>query len=747
MKRSGFTILHDESGKAGLADKDGKIVAAFEYDKILDYDDDGYIRVLKGDIYGTLDLEGRMVIPHSAGLTHLGVFHKGTARAQKDGHWGLVDEKGKEVTDFRYKEIDAHRSWGYGAIRDDNREGVLSEDGVFTPYAKPLSTKPRYRNVRTFHNNVAPALNRENKWVFVDRDLNRVNKYEYREMDPVLRDGVYSVSWDLGSYGIASYDGTPITTERFDYPLHFEDGVALTQKIHMDENGKEECMRDGQPRYDMGVLKANGEYLFPPIYHTLHWNDYTTKDCWYAEDMKAAYLLYIDGTRRAYDKKWVERSPYHPFIPDRNKKNYISEAEISARYEPKVVYTHPVYRFNEWMMMPAFEEWRGRGHHSSLILYRDTDAPIDVEKYYQPGRILRCGYDLEATPLLKRPAHKFRFLIATPRPLDMKQLKEYNRGRYVDLPFERYVLHRDSYFWVYGYMKIAGVTQIMLLQVPRGFVRIARQEKIDFRRWTAYQEGMGLRKFARADLRNKMLYPIHGYSLSAKWVEKMRRPIGIDDNSQTVPLEPSSSDPDDGISPESRTIFDRYYESFIEDPDYVWKKSLFMKDTGRSIQVVIGDITRMGVDAIAVITDESLLGEREPHDAILRAAGKELLEKIRSLGGCPIGESRVADAHGLPCGKIIHTVVPVWHGDREEKARSLASYYENVLSCAKINDLSIVAFPHMDSSASSFPQEEAARIAVETVRKRIENGDYDGDIIFCCSNEEDARIYEKWLKP
>lgn len=104
-----------------------------QYDQILDDDDDGYIRVLKGDVYGTLERNCQEVIPHSIGLTHLGVFYKGTARAVKNGVWGLVDEKGAEAYDFCFQEIKAHRKWGYDAIRKDGVTGILTEEGTFMP--------------------------------------------------------------------------------------------------------------------------------------------------------------------------------------------------------------------------------------------------------------------------------------------------------------------------------------------------------------------------------------------------------------------------------------------------------------------------------------------------------------------------------------------------------------------------------------------------------------------------------------
>ena len=72
MNKTGFVIVYNDAGQAGLQDENGQLVVPCQYDKILDYDDDGYIRVLKGDVYGTLNWNCQEVIPHSIGLTHLG---------------------------------------------------------------------------------------------------------------------------------------------------------------------------------------------------------------------------------------------------------------------------------------------------------------------------------------------------------------------------------------------------------------------------------------------------------------------------------------------------------------------------------------------------------------------------------------------------------------------------------------------------------------------------------------------------
>ena len=252
MNKSNFVIVHDDSGKAGLINEHGNQIVACIYDEILDNDDDGYIRVLKDGIYGTLDVKGNIVIPHSKKLTHLGVFYSGTARAQKNGMWGLVNEYGEDETEFCYKEIKAHRKWGYSATREDGVEGTLTEDGIFSPALS--KQKSKYQSIRVFHNGIAPALTWENKWIFVDSNLNRANDFEYYGMDPVLRHGIYDINWDHASYGAAAYNGKPIINERFDYPLHFENGVSITRKVHLDDNGKTVTLHNGQPQYPFTYL-------------------------------------------------------------------------------------------------------------------------------------------------------------------------------------------------------------------------------------------------------------------------------------------------------------------------------------------------------------------------------------------------------------------------------------------------------------------------------------------------------------
>lgn len=161
------------------------------------------------------------------------------------------------------------------------------------------------------------------------------------------------------------------------------------------------------------------------------------------------------------------------------------------------------------------------------------------------------------------------------------------------------------------------------------------------------------------------------------------------------------------------------------------------------LRVVEGDITKLNVDAIVNAANTTLRGGGGVDGAIHRAAGPELLEACRALGGCPTGEARITKGFRLPARFVIHAVGPVWRDGRHGEPEALAACYRSALRLAREHGCRSIAFPCISTGVYRFPRNRAASIAVATVRAEAEALPPDFEVLFCCFLPEDAAIYRE----
>ncbi|MBP3621312.1 MAG: O-acetyl-ADP-ribose deacetylase [Lachnospiraceae bacterium] len=166
-----------------------------------------------------------------------------------------------------------------------------------------------------------------------------------------------------------------------------------------------------------------------------------------------------------------------------------------------------------------------------------------------------------------------------------------------------------------------------------------------------------------------------------------------------------------------------------------------------TIKAIKGDITKTkDVQAIVNAANTSLLGGGGVDGAIHRAAGPKLLEECRTLNGCKTGEAKITKAYNLPCDYVIHTPGPIWRGGASNEDMLLANCYYNSMKLAVEHNIRTIAFPSISTGVYSFPVDRAARIAVDTVRRFLEENPDKIDLVeWVLFDDRTYEVYDKYV--
>ena len=159
------------------------------------------------------------------------------------------------------------------------------------------------------------------------------------------------------------------------------------------------------------------------------------------------------------------------------------------------------------------------------------------------------------------------------------------------------------------------------------------------------------------------------------------------------------------------------------------------------LEVIVGDITILSVDAIVNAANASLLGGGGVDGAIHRAAGPELVAECRMLHGCNTGDAKITRGYRLKAAHVIHTVGPVWNGGGFGEEDLLASCYRRSMELCQRYSLASVAFPAVSTGAYRFPADRAARIAVAATVEALGGTASISQVIFCCFTEQSAALH------
>ena len=164
------------------------------------------------------------------------------------------------------------------------------------------------------------------------------------------------------------------------------------------------------------------------------------------------------------------------------------------------------------------------------------------------------------------------------------------------------------------------------------------------------------------------------------------------------------------------------------------------------IKVIQADITTMRVEAIVNAANNSLRGGSGVDGAIHKAAGNGLLAECIKLNGCATGEAKITLGYNLPTKYVIHTVGPVWKGGNNNEPKLLSNCYKNSLELAVNNNIKSIAFPAISCGIYGYPKADAAEVAIQTIRRFLQNNNSIKEIYLVSFDSEMKQIYEKTLQ-
>jgi len=164
------------------------------------------------------------------------------------------------------------------------------------------------------------------------------------------------------------------------------------------------------------------------------------------------------------------------------------------------------------------------------------------------------------------------------------------------------------------------------------------------------------------------------------------------------------------------------------------------------IKLIQADITKIEVDCIVNAANSSLLGGGGVDGAIHDAAGPELLQECRLLGGCKTGQAKITQGYKLPATYIIHTVGPVYKDGKHNEPELLASCYRNSLELAEKEGIRTIAFPCISTGVYEYPFEEACKIALDTITAFLDDNQSIEQVILVCRSQSNYDSYAEIIK-